>query len=164
MNPRIIFSILILILFFGTGKTSSGFSGPSKGVYAALQSDDTSKINAQLIAIESTSWKEKDAYAGALTMKKSGLVKSGLEKLSLFKKGRVRLEASIKQDSANIEYRFLRLLIQENVPDFLNYHSKKTEDSRLIRDSFLQLPADLQQLIRDYSKKSKVLKPEDFQK
>lgn len=152
------------MMLFGTAQSSAGFSGPAKSVYAALQSEDSVKINEQLAAVEGSSMKEKEAYAGALTMKKSGLVKSGLEKLSLFKKGRTRLEASIKQDSSNVEYRFLRLLIQEHVPDFLNYHSKKSEDAKLIRESYNKLSAELQQLIKDYSRNSKVLKPEDFQK
>ena len=114
--------------------------------------------------LEKTSLKGKDAYTGALTMRKSGLTKSGLEKLSYFKKGRRMLEASIKQDSLNAEYRFLRLMIQEHVPDFLNYHSKKKEDAIMIRESYTKLPSELQAIIKNYSKNSHILKPEDFQK
>ena len=144
--------------------TSYAQPGTFHEVYAALQYDDTSKINLQLAALEKSSLKEKDAYTGALTMRKSGEVKGGLDKLSMFKKGRKLLEGSIKADTLNAEYRFLRLLIQENVPDFLNYHAKKEEDAGLIRSSFKKLSPQLQEAIRNYSRKSKVLKPEDFPK
>ncbi len=133
-------------------------------IYSALQSNDTSVIRTQLDALDKSSLKEKDAYTGALMMKMSGLLKSGMEKLSVFKKGRVKLEQSIKIDSLNVEYRFLRLLIQENVPDFLNYHSKKVEDAGMIKASFSKLNPDLQETIINYSKNSKLLKPEDLHK
>lgn len=159
-------SISVLIFFFLAGglKFSSAFQGPVQDIFMVMQSDDTAKINGQLAALEKSSAKEKDAYKGALLMKKSGLEKSGLDKLSFFKKGKLLLEGSIKQDSSNAEYRFLRLIIQEHVPDFLNYHSKKNEDAMLIRKAFPKMKPDLQQAILGYSKKSEFLKPEDFQK
>lgn len=132
-------------------------------VVEALRSDDSIKINTQLTAVEKANPEQKDAYLGALTMKKSGLVKGGMEKLSMFKKGKVLLEGAVRHDSLNAEYRFLRLLIQEHVPDFLNYHKKKEEDAQLIRASFGKLSPGLKEAIRSYSKNSKVLKPEDFQ-
>ena len=143
---------------------SSGLSGFSPDIYEVMQTEDSAKINAALAAVEKSSAKEKDAYKGTLLMKKSGMMKSGMEKLSVFKQGRKLLEASIKQDSTNAEYRFLRLMIQENVPDFLNYHSKKDVDARLIRASYPNLPLPLREAIKKYSKNSHVLKPEDFQK
>jgi hypothetical protein len=157
------FAFLLVFLCF-SNKHLSASAGISSDVYAALQAGDTAKINAQLKALEISTAKEKDAYRGALIMKKSGLVKSGREKLSLFKKGRMLLESSIRGDSLNAEYRFLRLLIQENVPDFLNYHSKKEEDAKLIRGSFRKLHPELQEAIKNYSLQSRVLKPGDFQK
>ena len=97
-------------------------------------------------------------------MQKSGMLKSGMEKLSVFKQGRKLLEACIKQDSTNAEYRFLRLMIQEQAPDFLNYHSKKDADVKVIKASYATLPLPLREAIKNYSKNSHILKPEDFQK
>ena len=76
----------------------------------------------------------------------------------------IKLENSIRQDSLNAEYRFLRLIIQEHVPDFMNYHSKRVEDAKMISESFGKLNATLQKAIAEYSKKSKFLKPEDLHK
>jgi len=152
------------LLIIGFAVTRPAFSVVLPGIYDAMQSDDTAKINGVLSGLENSTAKEKSAYKGTLLMKKSGLLKSGMEKLSMFKEGRKLLEASIKQDSLNAEYRFLRLMIQENVPDFLNYHSKKEADAKVIRESYAQLPAPLKEAIKKYSKNSYILKPEEFQK
>jgi len=158
-------NIKVFCLFIiGIAVANPTFSKGLPGIYDAMQSEDTAKINAVLSGLEKSTAKEKDAYKGALLMKKSGLLKAGMEKLSVFKQGRKLLEASIKLDSANAEYRFLRLMIQENVPDFLNYHSKKEVDAKMIRESYSHLPAQLQEAIKKYSKNSHILKPEEFQK
>lgn len=164
MNSRSRFSVILFFFLFGSGMYAGAASWTYRDFYAAMQSNDTLKIISQLSEIEKSSLKEKDAYAGALMMRMSGLVKSGMDKLKIFKQGRVKLEKCIKQDSLNAEYRFLRLIIQEHIPDFMNYHSKRTEDARTIRESYRKLPSYLQDAIRDYSFHSHILKPEDFQK
>lgn len=158
----LVFNVLLLLV---TSITSSPAiaQGRMPGVYDVMQTDDTIKMNNQLALLEKADIQEKDAYSGTLLMKKSGQVKQGLEKLKMFKKGRQLLEKSIQQDSLNAEYRFLRLLIQENVPDFLNYHSKKQADAVIIRQSYNKLSPALQEAIKNYSQKSKVLKPEHLQ-
>ena len=159
----LIFNVLLLLT---NGLTSSRViaQGSMPGVYDVMQTDDTVKMNTQLALLDKADIREKDAYTGTLLMKKSGQVKQGMDKLKMFKKGRQLLEKSIQQDSLNAEYRFLRLLIQENVPDFLNYHSKKQADATLLRQSYKKLSPGLQEAIKNYSQKSKVLKPEDLQK
>ena len=164
MQPRLNFALFLFLFLLGKSTIAFPDTWPFSSVYKALRSNDTVEINAQLESLEKTTLSEKDAYTGALMMKLADLLKSGLEKLSTFKNGRVKLEQSIRKDSLNAEYRFLRLVIQENVPDFLNYHSKKAEDGKIIRESFGKLPKELQDVIRDYSKDSRILKPEDFKK
>lgn len=159
------YMIILLFVFQLTAQVSNATgAAASPEVYNALQSNDTVQINRQLRTLENAAMPQKEAYAGALQMKLSGLVKSGMEKLKIFKSGRMKLENSIKRDSLNAEYRFLRLIIQENTPDFMNYHSKLKEDAKFVRESFAKLNHQLQQAIVDYSKRSKILKPEDFQK
>ncbi|HMH32644.1 MAG TPA: hypothetical protein VK543_06415, partial [Puia sp.] len=62
----------------------------------------------------------------------------------------------------NAEYRLLRLMVQENAPTVLGYKNDIKADSEYIRKSFKNLPEDIQQVIVDYSKKSKILKAGDF--
>lgn len=164
MNTRSYFAPLLLVFQLAAGYNCIAATGQFQEFYVAFQSDDTTMISRQLNVLEGSSIPQKDAYSGALMMKMSGLVKSGMEKLKVFKKGRVMLENCIMKDSLNAEYRFLRLIIQENIPDFMNYHSKKKEDAGLIKESFSKMSPHLQKAISEYSKRSQVLKPEDFQK
>ena len=91
-------------------------------------------------------------------MRRAGIGGNPVSKLKLFKKGHTLLEAAIKQDPNNTEFRFLRLMIQENAPGILGYKVDEEKDSEFIRKSYKSLPEDLQKTIADYNKKSKVLK------
>lgn len=126
--------------------------------YNAMASEKIEEVNAQLILIKASSHSDKEAFEGALLMRKAGLVAKAKQKLSLFKEGRKKLEASIKKDSDNTEYCFLRLIIQEHAPKALEYRGNIDHDSKLIRSNYKNLPQPVQQAIADYSKKSKALK------
>ena len=158
MKCSIIFSLLF---FFTCTITKAGNKGPvfdKADFYAAMSSDNIQEINNQLAILKGVGITEKDAYEGALLMKKAGLVSNTKEKLTLFKSGRSKLESSISKESDNIEYRFLRIIIQEHAPKIVKYKSQLEEDSKLIRSNFKNLSSFLQQVINDYSKKSAVLK------
>jgi hypothetical protein len=92
-------------------------------------------------------------------MKKAGLVAKAGEKISLFKAGRVKLEAAIKKDKGNAEFSFLRLIIQEHAPKIVEYRDNIDTDVSTIRSNFKTLAPVVQRAINDYTKKSKVLKP-----
>lgn len=130
--------------------------------YHVMKSGGIDEINDQLSIINSTSIKEKDAYEGALLMRKAGVVKKAKEKLSLFKSGRIKLETAIHLDNDNVEYHFLRLMIQEHAPKVTKYHSQIKEDTKYIRENFKKLPEVIQKVVIDYSKTSKTLQPGDF--
>ena len=91
-------------------------------------------------------------------MKKAGLAGIPVQKLNLFKQGHKELEAAIKREPKNVEFRFLRLMIQENAPGVLGYKDQLPEDSEYIKKSYKTLPDEVQRAIEDYSKKSKILK------
>ena len=158
MKCSIFISLLFLtsIVFVKANTTGQGFD--KAGFYAAMSSEKMDEINTQLAIIKGSSINEKEAYEGALLMKKAGLASSAKEKLSLFKAGRSKLESSISKDVNNTEYRFLRVIIQEHAPRIVKYRSELDEDSKLVQINFKNLPQFLQQVIIDYSKKSKVIK------
>lgn len=126
--------------------------------YHAMASENLEDINAQLNIVKASSLSNKEAFEGALLMRKAGLVTKAKEKLGLFKEGRKKLEASIKKDNDNTEYCFLRLIIQEHAPRAVEYRNNIGHDSQLIRSNYKNLPPAVQQAIADYSKKSKALK------
>lgn len=128
--------------------------------YKVIMSDDLARINEELSTLDKAS--DTEAFKGALLMKKSGLLSNAREKLSVFKEGHKQLETAIAKDSTNTEYRFLRLLIQENAPKIVNYNKEIKKDASYLRKNYRTLSSGLQKTIAEYSRKSKELKPEDF--
>jgi hypothetical protein len=128
--------------------------------YKAMEENNKELVNVQLKELKADPGDEINAFVGALTMKKAGLGGSAITKLHLFKEGRKMLEAAIKQDPDNVEFHFLRLMIQENAPGFLGYKNNMEMDCEYIRKSYKSLPNDVQHAINDYDKRSKVLKLE----
>ena len=130
--------------------------------YAAMASGNIENINEELTLLNSASINEKEAYEGALLMRKSGLLSKASEKLKLFKKGRIKLETALLKDSSNGEYHFLRLTIQEHAPKIVKYRTEIENDKQFILKSFKNLLPVVQQAILDYCKNSKILNQEDF--
>jgi hypothetical protein len=125
--------------------------------YQAIASKDSIKINLQKNLLQNYSLKEKQAYEGALLLKQAGLITAKKDKLTLFKSGKNKLENAIEKDSTNTEYRFLRLMIQENAPKILGYHKALEKDNIYIRKNFKSLSIALQEVVLGYSKQSKIL-------
>lgn len=158
MNSKMFFWLLFLLTGIALQGNSQKINFDKSAFYSAMASDNLDEINTQLNTIKGVSISEKEAYEGALLMKKAGLVTKAKDKLSLFKSGRLKLEASIKRDNKNIEFYFLRLIIQEHAPKIVNYRTELEEDSLLVRTNYKTLSQVIQQAIIQYSKKSKVLK------
>ncbi|MEN8119826.1 MAG: hypothetical protein ABFS35_05745 [Bacteroidota bacterium] len=127
--------------------------------YSAFSGGSLVKINEMIIFLE----KEKassvvNAYKGALLMKKASLIDIPAKKLKLFKGGRLLLESEIKNNPQNIEYRFLRLSIQEHAPKFLKYNKTILYDKNLVVKGYKKINKVLQKIIKEYSKSSGILK------
>ncbi|WP_435262532.1 hypothetical protein [Tenacibaculum sp. nBUS_03] len=67
-------------------------------------------------------------YVVSLEMKQAKYKFFPWKKLSIFNKGKKRLESLIKRHPDNIDLRYLRLVIQENIPSLLNYKLNIKED------------------------------------
>lgn len=164
------FIILSLSLICFTGSISASSIIPSAAnskllsdlnrtaFYKAMESDNKTLVDAQISELNSAPSATKNAFLGAMTMRRAGIGLNPVSKLALFKKGHKLLEAAIQQDPNNTEFRFLRLMIQENAPGILGYKVDEEKDSEFIRKSYKSLPEDLQKTIADYNKTSKVLK------
>jgi translation initiation factor 2B subunit (eIF-2B alpha/beta/delta family) len=159
MNFKLYISLLFLFLAIAVKGNIQKTGFDKSAFYSAMASNNMEAVNIQLDVIKASFVNEKEAYEGALMMKKAGLVTKAKEKLSLFKAGRLKLEAAIKKDKDNTEYSFLRLIIQEHAPKIIDYSNNIKNDIAAIRSNFNTLPQVVQQAISDYSKKSKVLKP-----
>ncbi|QEC69443.1 hypothetical protein FRZ67_19835 [Panacibacter ginsenosidivorans] len=130
--------------------------------YKAMAGKNADEIDAQLAALKQSSITGKEAFEGALLMKKADIAGSKKEKLNLFKSGKAKLEAVIAKDTSNAEYRFLRLQIQEHAPKVVKYSDKLKSDKMFISKEYKNLLPEIQQAIFDYSKQSKILLPADI--
>lgn len=100
---------------------------------------------------------EHKAYLGALKMKRSELLKSNKEKLEVFKEGKSLLEHAISGEPKNVEFRFLRLMIQENVPKVLKYSDKVKEDAEFVKTNYKSLSPELRKVVTNYAGSSAAL-------
>jgi hypothetical protein len=157
MKRRVLFTLLYVL---------SGSPAPAKpmfqtfdkaGFYSVMASGILDEINAELSVVGASTVKEKEAYEGALLMRKAGLLARPKEKLATFKSGYIKMESSMAKDSGNIEYHFLRLMIQEHVPKVVHYDKDRQKDSQDIIRSFSTLSPVLQKAILNYCPHSKLL-------
>jgi hypothetical protein len=158
----------LLILLFAI----AGFKNTNAGIfqqfdkisyYTILKNGSITEINNEISLIDASSLKNKDAFIGALMMKKAGLLKVPKEKLSNFKKGATKLETVLRSDTSNVEYRFLRLIIQEHAPKIVKYNKNVSEDAAFIKKHYKELSPEVQKILIDYSQTSKALKPQDYE-
>jgi len=102
------------------------------------------------------------AYKGALLMKKAGFVKGVNGKVKTFKKGAKLLEAEIKSDPENAEFRFLRLAVQEHAPGILKYNKNLDEDKTVVIKAYEKFDSALKSIVSAYAGSSKIIKLSDL--
>jgi hypothetical protein len=150
--------ISLLSLWLNYSQVQPTFNRSS--FYGVLSGKSLKEIDNELNALDKSPG--NSAFKGTLRMKKSGMTADPKDKLKFFKTGRQELESAIAGDSTNSEYRFLRILIQENVPKIVRYNGDIKKDASYLRKHYKTLPSAAKQALLDYSKKSKELKPEYF--
>ncbi|APD07656.1 hypothetical protein UJ101_02155 [Flavobacteriaceae bacterium UJ101] len=78
------------------------------------------------------------AYVISLEMKQAEYKISPFSKLSIFKKGKKKLEKLILEYPNNVDLRYVRLLIQEKSPSILNYNSNIEADKHFLKAYMLK--------------------------
>lgn len=130
-----------------------------KAIYTALASDSKEVVQKQLEGIQDAKESsEVKAFKGALQMKAAQFQKTAKDKMNLFNTGKKLLESEIKSNDGNVEYRFLRLLIQENAPKQLKYNGNIEEDVMSIVAGYSKLKESTKTALESYAKKSTSLK------
>lgn len=148
--------ILLLLAFTGIVNAQKT---DRQAFYHAMSSGSVDEVNEQITVATANG---HEAYEGVLLMRKAGLVKKPKDKLHFFKEGRIKFQAAFMADSNNTEYRFLRLGIQEHAPKIVKYRGNINTDKLFIIQHYKTLPPVVQQAITEYSKTSKVLRPQDL--
>ncbi|MDD3875321.1 MAG: hypothetical protein PHT69_01740 [Bacteroidales bacterium] len=130
-------------------------------VYGALRENNMNAIDLCISKLENKRLVvPENAYLGALYMKKSSFLSIPREKLATFRKGKLILENEIATNPLHVEMKLLRLMIQENSPEILNYYMNIVEDSDFIVQKYSTLNAELKAIIKDYSRTSTALNTE----
>ncbi len=146
------------LFLFLTLLLTSSFTQPDYSVYQILASGKQEPIQKGIEKYEQQKKSDyRDAYLGSLYMQSAQFEKTPKDKLSIFKKGRLLLEEVIAKNNL-AEFRFLRLIIQENAPKILKYNEQIKTDASFIKSNFNSLENPLKEVIRNYSKTSKSLK------
>jgi len=147
--------LVVMLLGSISVLAQSGFD--REAYYKAFANGEEDALDEQLGKVTVLTGNEKDAFEGALLMRKAGTEFSPAKKLSLFKKGGKKLEAAIKSNPQNVEYRFLRLMIQENAPRIVGYDDNIKEDSALVKSKLGSLSKATQNAVSNYAKNSRYL-------
>jgi hypothetical protein len=126
--------------------------------YRAMQGNDKALVNIELEELKSAPDALRSAFMGAMLMKRAAFFGSAVSRIHYFRDGHKMLESAIKQNPENVEFRFLRLMIEEHVPPQLGYNKDIEKDCEIIRTNYKSLPEEVQRTIEDYNKKSKFLK------
>lgn len=155
MKTSILFIFLFSILNLQENVSNHQFD--KNEFYKILSSENLAQLEDMITIIKKVSLPDREAYEGALLMKKAGFLNNKKAQLSLFRNGKIKLDTIILKNKENCEFRLLRLIIQENAPPFLGYNKQIEEDCILIKKQISRSSILLQNIILDYSKKSKKL-------
>lgn len=151
----ILLSILLIFMPLGQVYDAAFFN--------ALSSSDTQILDSQIVQLKNAAASPKiNAYLGTMLMKRSAFENSIGDKIAMFKEGHKMLEEQIEADPNNTEYRFLRLVVQENAPSILGYDSNINEDKALLLLNFKTLSSELKKFILNYSNVSTILSAEEL--
>lgn len=141
----------LLLLLVAVGFSKSDF-------YTVIASNDQEKVVALEKKLASLSESnDQQAYWGAIQMKSSYFLKTPAEKLKKFKSGHQLLEKIIAQHPNNAEYRFLRLIIQENAPKVVKYSANIAEDAAFIKKNIATVTTEVKKEMVAYAKISENL-------
>ena len=149
--------LLFLLMLILAGNQLFAQKMDKAAFYAAMRSGTKDDIEKELSVLTDA----EQGYAGALIIRKAGLPKAK-ERLKLFKEGKAKLEAALASDPDNTELHFLRLTIQEHSPKIVKYHADLAADKAYLIKHFDRLPPVAQRAVKEYSKDSQVIKPDDF--
>ncbi|MGG8495009.1 hypothetical protein ACQY1Q_01220 [Tenacibaculum sp. TC6] len=73
------------------------------------------------------------AYVVSLEMKQAKYAFFPWKKLSVFNQGKKKMEQLINKHPDNADLRYVRLVIQENIPSLLNYKKNIEEDKSFLK-------------------------------
>ncbi|UBM58894.1 hypothetical protein LAG90_19025 [Marinilongibacter aquaticus] len=144
--------IVFALLFHWSVSEAAGTEMQIRFAFHRIASEND--LNVFISNCESSDWNKADLYKSVATMRKAEYVLSPLKKFEYFKLGKEAIEAFLKANPEDVEVRYLRLMVQNNLPKFLGYSSQMEEDRLFVTRNLesSNLPLDFQSLIRQNMK------------
>ena len=150
------FLIIIFISFFSINNQENIDVNKFYNVFLSNSNEQIDKLLVEYNSIKRTN-SIINVYKGALLIKKASLNNIPAKKLEYFKIGKSLIEQEIKTNQKDVEYRFIRLIAQEQSPAMLKYKNNIQEDKKMILLSFKDMEQIYKDRIVDYSKISKFI-------
>jgi len=120
---------LIFLVLFNFGSINSSLDA-IRNNFPNINSLEQAELG--LKELEKNNDVTSKGYYAAMLFMKSKYVKFPFTKFKFFKKGKLQLDTIIKEHPANIEMRYIRFLLQSEMPSFLGYNKNLEEDYLVI--------------------------------
>src|SRR4249919_1066476 len=105
MKTNLVLACFLLVMGIVKEAAAQDKAAFNKSVfYRSMAGDKSKEVEAELKLLESIDFPGKDAYMGALLMKKASFGGVPAKKLNLFKAGHKQLETAIKREEDNAEF------------------------------------------------------------
>ncbi|WP_410879139.1 hypothetical protein [Myroides sp. DW712] len=103
-------------------------------------------------------------YKGAALVTLAKFEKKIRDKKELVKEGALMIEAAIEKEPTNVEFRLVRLIIQENTPKIVGYYKNIDSDKTMIVKEYSHQSTALKKWIKSYAEESKAFTADDRNK
>ncbi|WP_067149969.1 hypothetical protein [Pseudotamlana agarivorans] len=149
----------LLALFFGVFISVQTVDLQKTREAYKLAAQDANKVNAFFNDLQGVTKKNRNelvAYKGASIALMAKSAKTIKEKKEGFMEGVNLVEYAVEKDTSNIEVRFIRLSIQQNVPKILKYNQEIESDKAFVIKHYNEIKSShLKMHIGDYISNSK---------
>jgi len=130
---------------------------------ASLSAEQAQAFYEKVLTIKTTD-ESANLYKGAALVTKAKFEKKIKDKKELVKEGALMMEAAIEKEPANVEFRLIRLIIQENTPKIVGYYKNIDSDKNMIIKQYNHQSTALKKWIKSYAEQSKAFTADDRNK
>ncbi|TKC10510.1 hypothetical protein FA048_10015 [Pedobacter polaris] len=126
----------MVLIFFLVGSSLHAGAEPEvaelRRLYykAAEDSSASAELSRSLKSVNRSSSPILWCYKGASYMMEAKYAFNPITKLARFRKGKAAIEQAISKEPSNVEMRFIRFSLQNNLPGFLGYNGQIQADKQ----------------------------------
>ncbi len=158
-------SLLLLFPFLNSTSLSE-----MRNLFEKISYEEVHVVKLKEVSISSQnqiSGNVKLAYYASAVMTSAKYKFNPAAKLSLFNEGKSLLEKAIVADTSSVETRYIRFVLQSNVPSILNYNKQIKSDRKYILSNLGDLKTNDSELylkITSYLLATKQIQPNELDK